>query len=86
MLEMSRPLPVLRHGSPSIFENLYIKGPGVHHRFYGKGHALPQSGTLPRDPEIRDLRLLMQLPADAVPYKGSYNRETALFGMFLNCM
>src|SRR5688500_19000344 len=56
----------------------------IHHRFNSKNVARLDLRTESRTPVIRDLRVLVHAPANAVPDVVSDDRITIRFGMFLD--
>jgi hypothetical protein len=57
---------------------------GIDHGLNRQGHPGLQANPPPRFPEIRNLGLLMQVLADAVPHKIAHNGEAVGFHMPLN--
>src|SRR5581483_11109713 len=75
MLKMRRQAAVARHRGPMILEDLHCALAHIHHRFKRQYHAGLQPRPLTRLAVVRDLRLLMKLPPDAVSDKIGDDRE-----------
>ena len=78
VLEVCGHRAIFGHGRPVIVENLYLRGPGVYHGFDGDDkagfHAFPAHLACP---QVRDLRVLVHLPAGPVADELAHDRIAA---------
>ena len=66
VLEVCGHRAIFGHGRPVIVENLYVRGPGVYHGFDGDDKAAFDAFPVAWLAEVRDLRVLVHLPAGPV--------------------
>src|ERR1700690_2260934 len=69
VLEVRGHRAIFSHGRPFIVEDLYLRGPGVYHGFDGDDKAALEPFPRVWRTEVRDLRLLVHLPAGAVAHE-----------------
>src|SRR5829696_1819776 len=77
---------VLRDDGPAIGELLDLTPSGVDHRLDREDHAGRQFLERAGPAVVKDLRLLVEFLADAVPAKLAHHAVAVLFGMRLNRM
>src|SRR5215210_239908 len=69
--------PVRGHYGPAVSQHPYLPAALVDHRLDGEDHALPQAQAASPAPEVLDVGLLVQLPANAVPPELPHHAVTA---------
>src|SRR5829696_350242 len=77
-LEMGGERPVLGVDRPVVAADPDGRAPYVDHRLDGQDHALLERRALARRPEVRDLRVLMHVAADAVADELADDRKALL--------
>src|SRR5438309_5088307 len=75
---------VLRHDGPSVREFPDACLAGVDHRLDGERHAWLERHSSGGLAVMQDLRLLVELAADAVPTELAHNRKSVALGMLLD--
>src|SRR3990172_8497352 len=86
MLKVRRKTSVSGHRRPPVFGDNRRAPARIDHRLYGKHHAGPEPRPAVPLAEIRDLRIFVQAPADAVTHKIAHHREAAGLYMALNSL
>lgn len=69
MFEVRGQRPVFSHGCPLVVENLYLRGPGVYHRFNSDDKTSFRPFAAARVPIIRNLRIFVHRSTDAMAHK-----------------
>src|SRR4051812_32091747 len=75
---------VLRHDGPSVRELPDARLAGVDHRLDGERHPWLERHSSAGLAVMQDLRLFVELAADAVPAELAHNRERVALGMLLD--
>src|SRR4051812_40183522 len=85
MLKVSAKTSVFRDGGPLIVEHPRSGTSDVHHRLDCQDHAFAQPRPMPACPEIRNLRIFVQLGTNPVSDKLSNYAEPGSLDVLLNC-
>src|SRR3989338_12170 len=72
---MSREAPIPRDCCPAVLLNCDLVAAGVDHRLNGQYHSLTEPKAPVGLPVVRNWRLLVQLPTNSMPDKGSDHRK-----------
>src|SRR3954467_8377549 len=79
VFELGGQAAVAGDGGPAVVEDFYLRATGVHHRLYGKEHALAQDRTLADTAEMQDVGGLVEAAADAVAAEIAHDAEALAF-------
>src|SRR3989304_3073150 len=84
VLEGTRQAAVLGDRRPAVFEDADLPGSHGHHRLDGQHHAGLEPWAAPGLPEVRHLRILVELPPDAVAHEGPHHPEAVALAVALH--
>src|SRR5688572_2811650 len=84
VLPLRRQAVVLGHHGPAVGELPDLGLAGVDHRLDGEGHARLQREADAAPAVVEDLRLFVELPADAVPAELAHHAVAVLLGVRLD--
>src|ERR1700722_5791240 len=85
MLEVRTETAIGGHRCPLVIENSRSRLAEDHHGLDVQHHALAQLRAMSPAAVVWNLRLFVQLRADAVPYKLAYHAESRGLYMLLHC-
>src|SRR5687767_154324 len=75
---------VFGYRGPLVIQDLYVRSPGVYHRFHGDDKTALDSFSRAGIPEVRDGRVFVHAAADAVANEGPHHRESFGFRALLD--